>query len=45
MNTIHDKYGLDHDLVRLLVELDFDPEMYYKININEILYRYNIYGE
>jgi len=45
MDTICNKCGLDHDLVRLLVELDFDLEMHCKIEVNKILHNYQHHGE
>ena len=41
MNKISNKYGFDHKLVRFLVELEFDPDMYYKLKANGMLYSYD----
>ena len=45
MKMICDEYGFDQDLVRLLVELEFDLDIYCKLKISGILHNYNTYGE
>ena len=45
MNMIYKKYGLDQELVRLLVELDINPDTHNKIKINRLFYRNNFYKE
>ena len=45
MNIICNKYRFNYDLVRLLVELEFDPDIYCKLKINRILHNYDSYGE
>ena len=46
MNTIYEKHRLDHELVRLLVELEFDPKINLKNedqqNIAQILFSWRI---
>ena len=39
------KYGLDHKLVRLLVEIDFDLEVHYIMKFNGICFSYKLCGE
>jgi len=38
MNVVYEKYRLDHNLVRLLLELDFEPEIHCGIKVNGILF-------
>ena len=38
MNVVYEKYRLDHNLVRLLLELDFEPEIHCRIKVNGILF-------
>jgi len=38
MNIVYEKYRLDHNLVRLLLELDFEPEIHCRIKVNGILF-------
>ena len=45
MNKIYNKYGFYYNLVRLLVELEFNPDMYYKLKVNGMLYNYDTHGE
>ena len=45
MNMICNKYGFSCDLVRLLLELEFDLDIYCKIKVSRILYDYNTYGK
>ena len=45
MDIAYEKYGLDHDLVRLLVELDFKPVIHYGMKINRILFNDNFYRD
>ena len=45
MNIICNKYGLDHELVRLLVELKLDLEIHCKMKINRILHRHYFHRE
>ena len=45
MNVTCKKYGLDYELVRLLVELEFEQEIHYKIKVNRILFNYEFHGD
>ena len=45
MNIICNKYEFDYNLVRLLVELEFDPDMYSKLKVNGMQYNYEFYSE
>ena len=38
-------YGLEYGLVRLIVELEFDPKIHYMVIINEILHNYHYHSE
>ena len=43
MNEICDKYGFNHDLVRLLVELEFDLDRYCKLKVNGMMHSYDFH--
>ena len=45
MDIAYKKHELDYELVRLLVELEFDPEIHSTIKINGIVFSYELHGD
>ena len=45
MNKICNKHRINHNLVRLLVELEFDLDTHCKLKVNGILHNYNAHSE
>ena len=45
MNKIYKKYGFDYNLLWLIVELKFNPVMYYKLKINGLINNYQLYRD
>ena len=45
MNKICKKYGFNYKLLRLIVGLDFDPDLYCKLKVNGIMYNYKFYRD
>ena len=40
MDIIWNQYRLEYELVRLIIELEFDQEMHQTVKVNRILYNY-----
>ena len=38
-------YRLEYGLVRLIVDLEFDPEIHYMVMVNRILHNYYYHSE
>ena len=45
MNKTYNQHRLEHNLVRLIVELEFDSEIYYMVTVNGILHNHNHHSE
>ena len=40
MSIIYKKYGFYNEIIRQLVNLKFNPELYYKLKVNGMIYDY-----
>ena len=45
MDKIYNKYGLKQKLLRVLVDLEYDLEIYNVIIVNEMIHNCNYYGD
>ena len=45
MNIVYKKYRLDHNLVKLLLELDFELEIHCRMKVNGILFNNDFHGD
>ena len=45
MNKMCKKYGFDHEFLRLLVEVEFDPDPYYKLKVNGMMHDHDFHRD
>jgi len=45
MKRIHKKYRLNYKLIRVIVDLEFNPDLYYSVKVSRLMHDYNFHRD